>query len=161
MFSPMKLYWRTALALLKLLPIGPRNLALRPRCLPVPSLSAGFLASLDPAPVHLQFEDMKFANEDKFAERIQRELNNTRYACTALESLSRGSSNYMFKGILADPLDDGTTEVAVKHTEGYVAASPELFMAPSRCVGSYDARVTEERLVMRCSATNAMCLFYS
>ncbi|KAM7199053.1 Protein kinase-like domain containing protein [Naviculisporaceae sp. PSN 640] len=76
---------------------------------------------------------MKFANEYKVVERIQRELNSTRYACTALEALSRGSSNYMFRGVLATPLDDGTTEVVVKHTEGYSAAYPELPMAPSRC----------------------------
>ena len=77
---------------------------------------------------------MKFANEDKFAEKIQLELQNTRYACSALESLSRGSSNFMFKGTLAKALEDGTTEVAVKHSEGFVAACPQNSMATSRCV---------------------------
>ncbi|KAK4216709.1 kinase-like domain-containing protein [Rhypophila decipiens] len=77
---------------------------------------------------------MEFAYGEQFADTIQRELAGTRYACTALEELSRGSSNYTFEGILTTPLDDGTAQVVVKHTQDHRAASPEVFMPPSRCL---------------------------
>lgn len=134
MVRPLRLYWRTAVALLKLLPSGLRNYVTRYRYIAAPSLHTGFLTTPTTTSTAPQIDDMKFENEDKFAEKIQLELRNTRYACSALESLSRGSSNFMFKGTLDKALDDGTTEVAVKHSEGFVAACPQNSMATSRCV---------------------------
>lgn len=137
MVRPLRLYWRTVVALLRLLPGGLRNQITRSRYLaapPPPPLDAGFLITPTTISTAPQMGDMKFENEDKFAEKIQLELKNTRYACSALEPLSRGSSNFMFKGTLAKALEDGTTEVAVKHSEGFVAACPQNSMATSRCV---------------------------
>lgn len=77
MSSPMDLCWRTVVDLLRLLPIGPRSLASRPWHLAVPTFRPGFLASPYPPQAHIQSEDTKFTNADKFAERIQRELSDT------------------------------------------------------------------------------------
>ncbi|KAK0637308.1 kinase-like domain-containing protein [Bombardia bombarda] len=64
---------------------------------------------------------------------IQRELSNTKYACSVLEPLSGGTVNYIFKGLLTQPLEDGTTEIAIKHGEGFIASNPGFELTTARC----------------------------
>lgn len=65
---------------------------------------------------------------------VRAELASTRYACTQLEPLTGGTSNFVFCGLLSEPLQDGTREVLIKHGEGYVASHPSFKITTSRCV---------------------------
>ena len=71
---------------------------------------------------------------DKFSEEVLQELSTTPYACSSLKKLSGGSANFIFKAVLTNPLPDGTTEVAVKHGEDYVASMPDFQIPTTRCV---------------------------
>lgn len=72
---------------------------------------------------------------DEISYRVASELGPTRFACTSLAPLSGGTANFIFRGKLQKPLDDGTAEIVVKHGEGFVAQSPALKLSTSRCVG--------------------------
>ncbi|KAK3313788.1 kinase-like domain-containing protein [Apodospora peruviana] len=76
---------------------------------------------------------MAFAGSARLAEKIQRELNHTDYACSSLEPLSGGNSNFMFKGNLIEELEDGAMAIAVKHGEDYIASSPGEILQTTRC----------------------------
>ena len=72
------------------------------------------------------------------ADRINSEvfewLKGTPYAAASLEPLSGGSANFLYRARLSKPLEDGTTDVLVKHGEAYMAVAPENKMATERCV---------------------------
>lgn len=61
-------------------------------------------------------------------------LKGTQYASTSLEPLSGGSSNFIYRANLSKPLGNGTTDVLVKHGEGYMAIAPENKISTNRCV---------------------------
>jgi len=62
-------------------------------------------------------------------------LKDTIYACISLEKLSGGTANYVFRGVLAKPLElDGSETVVIKHTPPYVAAHPDFKLTATRCV---------------------------
>lgn len=71
---------------------------------------------------------------DEMLPQVQKSLEAGIYACTALEALSGGSANFVYRGILATPLKDGTTTIVIKHTEGYVATHPGFKLTTDRCV---------------------------
>lgn len=71
----------------------------------------------------------------EIASQVKRELEPTAFACTSLTPLSGGNANFIFRGKLQKPLDDKTSEIAIKHGEGFVALSPALKLSTSRCVG--------------------------
>ncbi|KAG9245680.1 kinase-like domain-containing protein [Calycina marina] len=60
-------------------------------------------------------------------------LESTPYACSALDLLSGGVANYVFRGKLRVPFE-GVETVVVKHTPGYVASSPGFKLTATRCV---------------------------
>lgn len=74
------------------------------------------------------------ATADEIVSRITDELASTEYACSSLEPLSGGTANFLFKGKLQNPLQDGTAEVAVKHGEGFSASLSTLELSTRRCV---------------------------
>lgn len=80
----------------------------------------------------------------ELAEKIKLEvfkwLNGTRYASTVLEPLSGGSANFLYRAHLSKPLEDGTTDVLVKHFEEFMAVAPQNKM------GLYRSRAEEECL---------------
>jgi hypothetical protein len=78
----------------------------------------------------------------KFADEIIQELSTTPYACSSLKKLSGGNANFIFKATLITPLPDGTTEVAVKHGEDYVASMPHFQIPTTRCVCPAPSRAT-------------------
>ena len=62
-------------------------------------------------------------------------LKDSIYACRSLEKQSGGTANYVFRGILAKPLElDGCNTVVIKHTPPYVAAHPNFKLTATRCV---------------------------
>ncbi|KAJ4391434.1 hypothetical protein N0V93_005051 [Gnomoniopsis smithogilvyi] len=84
---------------------------------------------------------------DEIATRITKELASTTFGCSVLTPLSGGTANFIFKGQLLKPLDDGTTEVVVKHGEGYSASSSSLKLSTDRCTLEHDClKAAETRL---------------
>lgn len=67
-------------------------------------------------------------------EEILRALSSTSYACSSLQPLTGGLANFLFRGDLAEPLADGTSQVAVKHGESHVALRPDIDLPTARCV---------------------------
>lgn len=63
----------------------------------------------------------------KTAEEVKAEifewLKTSRYASTSLEPLSGGSSNFLYRAHLSNPLEDGTTDVVIKQGKGHMAVS--------------------------------------
>ena len=61
-------------------------------------------------------------------------LRNTRYASTSLDPLPGGAANFIYRATLSTQLDDGTTEVLIKHGEPYMAVASENKISIDRCV---------------------------
>ncbi|OKL63122.1 hypothetical protein UA08_01252 [Talaromyces atroroseus] len=78
---------------------------------------------------------MAFQEEEKdqLALELTRELSHTPYVCSSLTHLSGGTANFLFRGILACPLDDGAQTVVVKHSKEFVAANRNFALEVSRC----------------------------
>lgn len=72
---------------------------------------------------------------DLSAERQVRDgLRGTRFEAERLERITGGSVNWAFLATLAKPLEDGTTQVLVKHGEKRMASKPEFELPLFRCV---------------------------
>jgi hypothetical protein len=71
---------------------------------------------------------------DQIRQAVEKELEETEYACSELLPLTGGTANFIYRGQLRQPLPDGTHEILVKHGEAYVANSPDFGIATSRCV---------------------------
>jgi hypothetical protein len=71
---------------------------------------------------------------DEIKSEIFQWLKGTRYASTSLVPLSGGSANFIYRAGLSTPLEDGTTDVLVKHGEGYMAVAPANRISTDRCV---------------------------
>ena len=77
------------------------------------------------------------AEKDQFGIEIAQELSQTRYTCSELTLLGGGTANFLFRGILAQPLQDGTKTVVIKHSKEYVAVNRHFEMNVSRCVSFF------------------------
>ncbi|KAI8663858.1 APH domain-containing protein [Fusarium keratoplasticum] len=65
--------------------------------------------------------------------KVQRALVGTKFEPSSLTKLSGGSVNWIYLVKLSTPLDDGTTEVLVKHGEPWMASKPEFPLPLLRC----------------------------
>lgn len=81
---------------------------------------------------------MAESTPETIATQITKELASTSLGCSALTPLSGGTANFIFKGQLLKSLDDGTTEVVIKHGEGYSASFSSLKLSTDRCVSPVD-----------------------
>jgi hypothetical protein len=72
--------------------------------------------------------------KEQFGIQIAQELSQTIYACSSLTVLNGGSANFLFRGILVQPLQDGSNTVVVKHCKEFVAANRNFKLDISRCV---------------------------
>jgi hypothetical protein len=71
------------------------------------------------------------------AANVQDFLKGGPYECSSLESLVGGTANFVFRGHLIKPFEDGSLTIIVKHTESYVAGNPNFKLAETRCVRPY------------------------
>lgn len=74
------------------------------------------------------------ADSEISPETILSELSTTPYVCSSVEQLSGGTANFVFRGTLLRPRQDGTTTVVIKHTEDYIASNREFKLSAQRCV---------------------------
>ncbi|KAL5338442.1 kinase-like domain-containing protein [Aspergillus crustosus] len=72
-------------------------------------------------------------------EAVAQELSNTPYACSSLTQLSGGTANFVYRGVLSQPLPDGTTTVILKHTKDYVASNKDFKLSAKRCLAEESA----------------------
>jgi hypothetical protein len=67
---------------------------------------------------------------------IRKEFDGTPYAISTLTPLTGGSANFIYHAKLQNSLPDGSSEVVLKHGEGYVALHPEFSWTMLRCVST-------------------------
>ncbi|TAQ85260.1 hypothetical protein B7494_g6422 [Chlorociboria aeruginascens] len=72
--------------------------------------------------------------KDQIGLDIAKELFQTQYACSSLSLLSGGSANFLFRGILAQPLQDGRKTVIIKHFKEFISANRNFHLDISRCL---------------------------
>lgn len=68
--------------------------------------------------------------------KVKKSLEGTRFESSSLTPLSGGSVNWTYHATLAEPLEDGVTEVMVKHGETHMMTKPEVALTLIRCVSS-------------------------
>jgi hypothetical protein len=74
------------------------------------------------------------AASDVSFEKAKQTLQGTPYECSGLFSLKGGTVNYLFRGKLRQPFQDGTEDVLVKQGEPFLASNPNFQLPLSRCV---------------------------
>ncbi|KAI2639595.1 kinase-like domain-containing protein [Hypomontagnella submonticulosa] len=79
-------------------------------------------------------------SREEITSRVLESLKGTPYEASSLDVLSGGTANFIYRATLSQPLEDGTEEVVVKHSEDYVANTPSFKLTLSRC------RIEEECL---------------
>ncbi|KAH9892926.1 kinase-like domain-containing protein [Xylariomycetidae sp. FL2044] len=72
-------------------------------------------------------------DEADITAKVLQDLQDTPYAASSLSVLSGGHTNFIYRATLLKPLDDGAREVAIKHSEDYVASSPSFRLTLQRC----------------------------
>ncbi|KAJ4320931.1 hypothetical protein N0V84_005635 [Fusarium piperis] len=95
-------------------------------------------------------------------------LNTTRYAASSLEPLTGGQANFTYRAEILTPLEDGTTEVVVKHGEPYMArhAANEITTHRCRveaeCLTTLNLVETQPNQVdgANCTARTPRCFYY-
>ncbi|KAF3059620.1 hypothetical protein GL218_04456 [Daldinia childiae] len=80
------------------------------------------------------------ASREEITSKVFESLKGTPYEASSLDVLSGGTANFIYRATLIQSLEDSTQEVAVKHSEDYVATSPGFKLTLSRC------RIEEECL---------------
>ena len=75
------------------------------------------------------------AEKIELGTQIMQELSQTSFACTSLTIINGGTANFLFRGVLAQPLPNSTNTVVVKHSKAFVAANRNFELDVSRCVG--------------------------
>ncbi|KAI1354593.1 kinase-like domain-containing protein [Xylaria sp. FL0043] len=83
---------------------------------------------------------MDAAAREEIKAKVLADLEQTPFAASSLRALSGGTANFIYHAALKKPLADGTSDVLVKHSEGYIANSPAFNLTLFRC------RIEEECL---------------
>ncbi|KAL2813527.1 kinase-like domain-containing protein [Aspergillus granulosus] len=73
-------------------------------------------------------------SDQEVKEVVSKELSDSPYSCSTLTQLSGGTANFVYRGVLSEPLQDGTTTVIVKHAEDYIASNRDFKLSAQRCV---------------------------
>lgn len=77
---------------------------------------------------------MAATDQTEINNKVQKSLEGTRFESSALKQLSGGSVNWVYEAKLSKPLDDGATEVMIKHGEKFMLTKPEFALTLIRCV---------------------------
>ncbi|KAL2820801.1 kinase-like domain-containing protein [Aspergillus cavernicola] len=77
---------------------------------------------------------MDIIGGDPVRDTVAEELSSTQYACSQLLRLSGGTANFVYRGTLSKPLNDGTVIVIVKHAEDYIASNKDFKLSATRCL---------------------------
>ncbi|KAI1078469.1 kinase-like domain-containing protein [Whalleya microplaca] len=72
-------------------------------------------------------------SREEITSKVLRRLESTPYAASSLDPLSGGTANFIYRAPLLKPLDDGTKEILIKHSEDFLANSPSFKLTLSRC----------------------------
>ncbi|KAI1144537.1 kinase-like domain-containing protein [Hypoxylon sp. FL0543] len=83
---------------------------------------------------------MASASREEITSKVLESLKGTPYEASSLDVLSGGTANFIYRATLSKPLQDGTKEVVIKHSEDYIANNPSFKLTLSRC------RIEEESL---------------
>lgn len=76
--------------------------------------------------------------KERLLASILQELSKTPYACSSLEPLLSGTTNFTFRGHLVTALPESKVQtVVVKHTTGHVALNKDFLIDISRCVSDF------------------------
>jgi hypothetical protein len=79
----------------------------------------------------------------ELSDRILQRLLQTQYACSSLAQMSGGTANFVFRGLLTEPLphaldgiETGTAKktVIVKHSAAFLSVNRDFAVDASRCV---------------------------
>ncbi|KAI1448303.1 kinase-like domain-containing protein [Annulohypoxylon stygium] len=76
---------------------------------------------------------MNSVDREEIASAVLETLKGTPYEASSLEVLSGGTANFIYRVTLSQPLEDGTQNVLLKHSEDYIANSPSFKLTLSRC----------------------------
>ncbi|KAI0901885.1 kinase-like domain-containing protein [Annulohypoxylon nitens] len=76
---------------------------------------------------------MDSVDREEITSAVLKTLKGTPYEASSLEVLSGGTANFIYRATLAQPLEDGTQNVLLKHSEDYIANSPSFKLTLSRC----------------------------
>lgn len=95
---------------------------------------------------------------DDFRDRIQTSLTGTPYDVSSLEPLNGGLSNFTYRAALLRDLEDGSTDVLVKHAEPYMAKFPANPITTDRCVSINITRCSEIKNANFLKDVEAACL---
>ncbi|KAI1769242.1 kinase-like domain-containing protein [Hypoxylon sp. FL1150] len=77
---------------------------------------------------------MSSVNGEEITAKVLQSLESTPFAASSLDALSGGTGNFIYRATLRQPLEDGTTQVLVKHSEDYVASAPDFKLPLYRCL---------------------------
>ncbi|OTB08428.1 hypothetical protein M426DRAFT_52103 [Hypoxylon sp. CI-4A] len=72
-------------------------------------------------------------NREEIKSKVLESLKGTPYEASSLDVLSGGTANFIYRAALLHPLEDGTKEVLIKHSEPYIANSPDFKLTLTRC----------------------------
>lgn len=72
---------------------------------------------------------------EQIQDKLKDRLRGTQFKPSYLEPLLGGSSNFVYRMTLSNPLDDAVTLV-IKHGEAYMAVAPANTLDMSRCVSN-------------------------
>jgi hypothetical protein len=67
-------------------------------------------------------------------EKVKKSLEGTRFAASTFTKLEGGLVNWTYKATLIRALDDGTSQVTIKHGEDFVQFRPDYKVSIDRCV---------------------------
>ncbi|KAL7626920.1 hypothetical protein AAE478_003694 [Parahypoxylon ruwenzoriense] len=76
---------------------------------------------------------MTSTSREEITSRVFQDLKGTPFEASSLDALSGGTANFIYRATLLKPLEDGTREILVKHSEDYIATIPSFKLTLSRC----------------------------
>ncbi|KAH6663975.1 kinase-like domain-containing protein [Plectosphaerella plurivora] len=71
--------------------------------------------------------------DDSIELKVREAVKGTRFEVQTLTKLAGGTANWIFAATLASPLDDGSSEVLIKHGQGFSASNQNFELPLSRC----------------------------